>query len=151
MKSIKLRGRKPLETLVDDDVYEWAKTWRWYARDGYAVGAQHRGDLASARLHRLILGAGVDQEVDHINGDRLDNRRQNLRLCSRAENQRNKAKPKNNTSGYKGVRQERSGRWAARIYVGDRERYLGTYDSAQQAHAAYCQAAQELHGAFAHP
>jgi hypothetical protein len=91
-------------------------------------------------------------EVDHINGDRCDNRLSNLRLASFSENRRNARRSKLNTSGYKGVGLHKaSGRWHARIKHAKKYRSLGYFDSPEEAHAAYVTAAAELHGAFANP
>jgi len=101
-------------------------------------------------LHRLIVGAPVGEVVDHINGDTLDNRRSNLRVCSRAENLWNAGKRRHNTSGFKGVCfDKRDGRWYARIRAVGRVHDLGRYKTAEEAAMAYDAKAAELHGPFA--
>ncbi len=86
--------------------------------------------------------------VDHINGDKLDNRRANLRNCLRVQNTWNQGISRNNTSGYKGV--QRSGRrWVARIGIGNTRVHLGVFDSARDAATAYNQAAFKAWGRFA--
>lgn len=101
-------------------------------------------------LHRVVMDAPDDMEVDHINGDTLDNRRCNLRLATRAENSCNRRISRNNTSGYKGVSfDKKRGVWVAYITVARRRRHLGSFPAAELAHEAYCKAALELHGEFA--
>jgi hypothetical protein len=89
-------------------------------------------------------------KVDHINRNRLDNRKENLRPCTNAENCRNRGKPKNNTSGYKGVFWHcKNEKWIASIGYNNRSYYLGSYNTKEDAAKAYNQAAKLYHGEFA--
>jgi hypothetical protein len=83
-------------------------------------------------------------DLDHINGSRGDNRITNLRLASVAENAQNQAKPCNNTSGYIGVHPSK-GRFVALIGHNNEQLYLGTFDTAEEARAAYLEAKKRLH------
>lgn len=108
------------------------------------------GERAWLRLHRVILNAPEGMEVDHINGDGLDNRRRNLRLASRSENARNRGATAANTSGFKGVDYFKpTEKYRAYITVHGKRSYLGYFDTAEEAHAAYAEAARALHGEFA--
>ena len=103
-------------------------------------------------MHRLIMGvADPHVEIDHIDGDGLNNSRTNLRLCSHMENTRNQGLSKRNTSGFKGVSWNSDcKKWAAHISTGSgRNEYLGLFSSAEAAHEAYCAAALKYHGKFA--
>jgi hypothetical protein len=106
-------------------------------------------------LHRIAwyMHTGVDPidtELDHANGDKTDNRMCNLRQASRCDNNRNQPKRKHNTSGYKGVSwSKRNRKWVARIRFEWKQKHLGYFDEATDAHAAYEKAAKELHGIFA--
>lgn len=110
-------------------------------------------------LHRVILervlGRPLDskEQVDHVDCDGLNNRRNNLRLATPLQNARNASRRKDNKSGYKGVycRISPSGRerWTAHIRRDGKQKVIGTFDTAIDAYAAYCSAAQELYGEFA--
>jgi hypothetical protein len=95
-------------------------------------------------------GTWPEKFLDHIDGDRTNNRVENLRSASRTENNRNVSVQKNNTSGFKGVSfMRRDNVWVAQI-VADRKNYfLGRFPTPEEAYAAYCKAAKELHGEFA--
>jgi hypothetical protein len=106
------------------------------------------GKNRMVRMHRVLLDAPDNMEVDHIDGDGLNNRRSNLRLATHTDNMRNRRTQKNNQSGIKGVSRSRRS-WIAQIRVNGKNRYLGTFPTAESAHAAYAAAAKELHGKFA--
>lgn len=115
---------------------------------GYVVG-RPAGSKTSVTMHRWL--APDFAVVDHRNRDRQDNRRENLRECTQAENTRNTALSVNNTSGAKGVTPTASGAWRARIWVDRTEIHIGTYPTREAARQAYDAKATELHGAFASP
>jgi hypothetical protein len=107
------------------------------------------------RAHRLawlyVYGEalGEFEEIDHINGDRQDNRIGNLRRATKSQNMAN-MRGHSKLGLPKGVSiQAKSRRFMACIMVGRRKKYLGTFDTATEAHAAYRAAAQEHHGEFA--
>lgn len=101
--------------------------------------------------HRLawfyVHGEWPSGLVDHVNMDTGDNRIDNLRLASKSENARNSSKHKDNTTGFKGVARFRD-KFQAGIGVDGKRIYLGVFDTAEQAHAAYCQAAKKYHGDY---
>ena len=106
------------------------------------------------RAHRIAWlithGKWPNEHLDHINGDKRDNRLCNLREATNAENCRNSGIRRTNSSGYKGVyRQESYKKWRAQITVDYKIHYLGVFNTPEEAHAAYCKAAKELHGEFA--
>lgn len=131
MKKIKLTNGQ--YALVDDQDYEWLSQWSWHPSCGYA-GRNNGYGIKKTLMHRLILNAPDGVEVDHINRDRLDNQRANLRLASRSINQQNKGMQKNNTSGYKGVSWHKNcSRWVAYIQRDGKIQRLGTFKTIEEA------------------
>lgn len=98
-------------------------------------------------MHRAILGASLGEEVDHRDGDGLNNIRRNLRACTHGRNTQNQRRPVHNTSGFKGVSQK-GNRWRAYIKFNGVQHHLGTYDSAIHAAKVYDRSAQRLFGHF---
>lgn len=151
--------------LVDADVYAWASQYRWQAkrktgcRRVYVQRSTHiDGKRVCWTLHRLIMRPGPGQHVDHINGDALDNRRANMRLCSPRENAANVASSKAQKRGwFKGVFWNIRGRkWEAAIGGGEimangkrRRVYLGLFTDPAAAARAYDAAALRVFGEFA--
>ena len=104
-------------------------------------------------LHRVIwmyvYGEWPSRCIDHINGNRSDNRLINLRLATHAENSHNMKTHKDNTSGYKGVYfQKRRGKWAARIQINGKRKELGRFNTPEEASDAYKTASIKYHGNF---
>lgn len=88
--------------------------------------------------------------MDHENGCKVVNRLDNLRPATMSQNKANAPKPKNNTSGFKGVTKSKK-RWRAQITFQGKVYYLGNFKSKVEAHSAYLAKARELFGEFAHP
>ena len=120
-------------------------------RHGYIVIGVNGQVLGAHRLAWLwMTGEMPSGLVDHVNGNRQENRWDNLRLASQSDNLCNRGKQKNNTSGFKGVnRHSQSGKWEARITKNKVTKRLGLFDSAIDAANAYCRAASAVHGEFA--
>jgi hypothetical protein len=109
----------------------------------------YKPQLKRISLHRFITNCPAGMQVDHINLNTLDNRRENLRICTHKENSRNYPKPKNNTSGYKGVCWFKyKKRWKATIHVNKKTIHLGFFDTPEEAYKAYCEASKKYHGEF---
>lgn len=134
--------------LVDDEDYKRAMEHRWCKHgQGYAHGNVHGKDLL---MHRWLVDAPKGMDVDHSNMDKLDNRRSNLRVCTRSQNKANISLNVANTSGYKGVYWSNSNKgWMARIKRKQKTIYLGTFDDPADAGRAYDQAAKKYFGKFA--
>lgn len=140
-------------TLVDADDYDWLTQWKWWCDStGYASGIPEK--RRQMRLHRFILAAPRGLYVDHINRDKLDNRRSNLRVCTQQDNSRNS--PPRSTAGrsspYKGVsidRQYQIEKWQAVIHCNGKRVHLGHFNSEIAAALAYNEAARKIFGEFA--
>lgn len=138
--------------LVDDGDYEWLMQRKWqYLKIGYAACSDWgHGNRKMIYMHRLINNTPDGKLTDHINLDKLDNRRKNLRLCSRSENGMNRTSSRVNSSGYKGVYfVRRVSLWVASIKVSGTQHHLGYFHSSEDAARAYDKAAKEYHGTFA--
>ena len=124
--------------------------WR-YNHDGYAVRDYKKdGKKITERMHRFIMDAPSGQHIDHINHDRLDNRRTNLRFCTNQQNQRN-TRP-NKGRQFKGVYEHsKGGRWEAAINHDGTRYYLGLYDNPVHGALAYDIFARVLFKEFAAP
>lgn len=158
MKEIPLtRGKS---TIVDDEDYEHLTkhSWAWAPATGstvgtgYAVrkGSKRRGEPRTVQMHREILGITQNVQIDHINRNSLDNRKQNLRLATTQQNAFNRAKPTVPcTSKYKGVfMRKNDDRWTARIKFNDRHVELGRFMTEENAAAAYNFASRIFFGRY---
>src|SRR5947209_3379641 len=122
--------------LVDDEDFERVSRFKWYyCGAGYAQKRKTKNDALHALLHRFVMNV-VDQnvEVDHINCNKLDNRKENLRIVNHQQNHFNRPKMQNTSSRYKGVSWNKSkNKWSAKIMKDGRQNYLGRYDSEEDA------------------
>lgn len=139
--------------IVDDADYEWLNQWKWNAGDGkYAVRTDGFGG-PTIFMHRLILNPPDDMDTDHVNGNKLDNRRENLGACSRSQNVANVGLRSTNISGFKGVHLRTTHRgnrnWTANIGVNGKREHLGYFDNPTDAAVAYNNAATKYFGEFA--
>jgi hypothetical protein len=128
MKKINLSGRvgEGAYTTVDDDIYDKYSHLTWHWSNGYAV-RRDRVEDGWMRLHRVVAETPEGLHTDHLNGDRLDNRRSNLRVCTNKENSMNRK----NTRGY--TKDKSRDNWI----VTYRGKYYGRYSTEDEAKRAY--------------
>lgn len=139
--------------IVDASRFEELNVHKWYYHKGYAIrhGARTpEGFRRKLYMHRVVFGTPDGVDTDHKNGDRCDNRIENLRLCNHAQNQQNRGPQPGCRSGIKGVDFFKpTGKWRVRIKVDGKVQYLGHYFSKEEAAAVYAAAAKKWHGEFA--
>lgn len=153
-KTVEIPLTRGAVALVDaEDAAEVGK-FKWYLkihRDGHRyAGRTERADgrRTEIKLHRFILKAAKGDIIDHRDGDGLNNTRANLRLCTKAQNNYNTKTSKQSPFGLKGVNRYYKG-YRARIRINKKMVHLGIFQTAEEAHAAYCKAAEKLFGEFA--
>ena len=159
--------------LVDEEDWEKVSQYKWsvdatarknscggfYAKTGilhpdggwYDNPTSGRGRRRTTMfLHRFLMNPPPGYMVDHINHNGLDNRRENLRICTRVENGRNRLPSKKSASGYKGVvKTSRGCRWQAKINIDKKQTYIGSFATAEEAARAYDAKAIEVFGEYA--
>lgn len=136
MKVINLTRNK--FALVDDDSYAVLSKHKWsFHHNGYAVRGKPQ-----VSMHRVVMGAQKGRQLDHINGDKLDNRKENLRFCTTRQNQYN-------TTHLDGVHWRASRKaWIVRMNVKGKKKFIGYFKKYEQAVKARQEASKLYHGAF---
>lgn len=154
--------QQELKELVYYDMETGCFTWlksRGNTAAGSSAGHHFKGGYVRLSLYRkfymahrvawfYVTGSWPTGEIDHIDGDEANNAWGNLREATRSQNNCNKGPYKNNRLGLKGVHQVCSGRFVAKIYINGTRKNLGSFDTPEEAHAAYCAAAKELFGEY---
>ena len=137
--------------FVDDEDYAYLSQWEWSAsQNGQTFYAERWRGHGERKMHNVIMSPPWQLEVDHENGNGLDNQRHNLRMATRSQNMHNQGVRNDNTSGYKGVTwHKQHQKWMGRIRVDGRRLHLGLFDDVEEAARAYDSAAREHHGEFA--
>ena len=144
---------KGMFAIVDPDDVERLSAYTWHASRQHnefyaATRIPVNGKQRNLRMHRFIMNTPEGLCVDHINGNPLDNRKQNLRICTIGQNGMNRKIRKDNRSGYKGIYKVKN-KWRAEIVVNKKRYRLGLYSTPQAAASAYDRAARKYHGEFA--
>lgn len=122
--------------LVDADDYEYLSQWKWQYDGRYASRVPRVNGVTQKKLymHRAIIGENSHKDIDHLNRNKLDNRRSNLKPCTRQENTRNRDLISTNTSGVTGVTWvKRIDKWMAQIRLNGKNIFLGNYDDINSA------------------
>ena len=135
--------------IVDDRDFERLSRFRWNSSfHGYVTRSEYvDGHQFTAHMAHQILPPKEGFTIDHKNGDKLDNRKENLRYATSSQQACNRKRRRDNTTGFKGVERRKRG-FVARIVARGERFNLGTFDTAELAGAAYYDAATRLHGEF---
>jgi len=155
MKEIKLTQDKV--AIVDDADFNFLNRFKWCVCRGkgnYYYAYRHKkmenGRQLFVLMHKEILNPPSEMETDHRDGNTLNNRRKNIRICTRTENQRNRKPNRNSRSAFKGVCwYKQTNRWLSRIYLNGKAKHLGYFMTEEEAAFAYDMAAKKLFGEFA--
>ncbi len=142
--------------LVNDVDYKYLNQWKWCYNQGYVVRNSRKSKTKRTiiLMHRIIaerMSLNIKgKDIDHIDMNTLNNRRSNIRIATRSQNQSNRNKQQNNTSGYKGVGWKKQiNKWQAYIAINRHQFHLGYFTSKIQAAKAYNEAAIKYFGPFA--
>lgn len=136
-----VRLLKGEDCLIDDDNFELVSKYKWHKIKSYGYAMSN-----GIRMHRLIMDCPKGMEVDHINGNTLDNRKCNLRICSHADNQKNMKVRTDGVSKFKGVSWDKQMyKWRVRV----QNQFIGLFDNERHAAMAYDLNAKQLFGEFA--
>ena len=151
---------KGLVAIVDPEMVSILEQHNWFAKLDVRSGEHYAGRFPSRSLGprryihmaRVVLGMSIEDktvEPDHKNKNKLDNRRENLRESTRAENLRNRRLQRNSSTGFKGVYFDKRNNWYyARMKMNGKFIHLGCRRTAQEAYELRCEAARKLHGEF---
>lgn len=134
--------------IIDDNDFDLVSKYKWYFNKGYAASSS----MFSKKIymHRVVANPPVGFQVDHINGNKLDNRKENLRCCTVKQNTQNVRKHKDNTSGYKGVILHKpNNKYTVRIMENGKFAFFGYYSDPIEAAKVYDREAKRIFGEFA--
>lgn len=140
------------QAVIDDQAFDLVNRYRWCetSRGYVATSLWVDGKKPILFMHRLVMDSPAGMHVDHINHNKLDNRRSNLRTCTNMQNQWNSSKHIDNTSGHKGVSWSKSEKkWQVLIQHNKNRKHLGFFNDKELAAKAYNKAALRLFGNFA--
>lgn len=150
MKTIKLTNDN-LQVLIDDEDFEKVNALKWFLKKGRRTSYACSTVIPHIRMHRFILGTS-NGDIDHKDGNGLNNKKNNLRFVNHFENARNTAVYRNNKVGFRGVHfakdRPRIKPYRAMIQLNKRQKSLGYYDTAEKAAKAFDKAAKQYYGNF---
>lgn len=133
MKLIPLSKNKYAK--VDDEDYKWLIKRNWWYNGKYAVSVEYEGKKRiNVWMHREIMKTPKGLFTDHINMDRLDNRKENLRICTKSQNMHNRPAQSNNTSGHKNIYWDKArSKWTVEVKVQGKKYHIGRFNDIKEA------------------
>jgi hypothetical protein len=136
--------------MVDDEDYEFLSKFNWQV-DKYNTVQTHKTDkINNTLIHRLIMNPPNGVEIDHIDGNRLNNRKSNLRFATSSQNKINRGPRKDNTSGFKGVSlNKKLNKYGVRLMIDGKYKHLGLFNNKIEAAKVYNENALKYYGEFA--
>lgn len=143
MKQIKLTKGK--YALVDNEDYEWLNQWKWSVNSNNYPSRYEKKEFIT--MHRFIMKPPKGMQVDHKDGDRLNNQKFNLRICTPSQNCSYRKASTIAKSGYRGVTKHND-KWRARIEINGKKKHLGLFSTAKEASIVYKKAAKVYFGDF---
>jgi hypothetical protein len=142
--------KKCAECIIDATDVDLVKDTKWYATKNRDTDLYCTNNKVGP-IHRFIMNAPKDMVVDHINHDTLDNRKENLRVCTNQQNIMNCKTPKNNVSKCKGVYWAKDkNKWTVQVTINNKTKYIGRYDDYETAVSARLDAERQYYGEFAY-
>lgn len=142
-------AKRKLLVTVDDEDYALLEKLNWQVSKDNCVST-HSKVNNNRLIHRIIMNASADQEIDHIDGNRLNNQKSNLRFVTSSQNKMNRGARSDSKSGYKGVSwHKQRNRWTSRIMVDGKYKYLGLFTDIKEAIRAYNDCAIKHYGGYA--
>ena len=155
MKAIITHNRSGFKNgmvLVDDEDYDWLNKYSWYINDGYIVtNIKINNEQNKKYIHRLIIGEQNKFDIDHIDHNKFNNCKNNLRIVNKSQNAMNKKSQKNSSSIFKGVSWNKAlKKWKSDIKLNGKSYYLGYFAFEIDAAMAYNNKAKELFGEYAY-
>jgi len=154
--SKKIKLTKSKFALIDNSDYKLISKFKWHTHfDGYnyyaarnVSASKNNGTRTTISMHVSLLGKIKNKEIDHIDGNGLNNQRKNLRWATHSQNLRNREIQSNNKSGYKGVSLHSCGKWRAYCYLNKKQYHLGLFKNKKLADDAYKNFAQKHYKQF---
>lgn len=135
--------------MVDDEDFDYLNQFYWQV-DRYKTVQTHKNDTGERLIHRLIMKPPKGVEIDHIDGNRLNNQKSNLRFATSSQNKINRGARKDNKSGYKGVSWHKQNKnWTARLMINGKYQHLGSFKDISEAVQVYNQSALKHYGEYA--
>ena len=150
MKTLRM-ANTDLTALVDDEDWDLVRGESWRCLKNRRDGRAHKFYAQNGQgrlLHRIILMPDTGVLVDHIDGDGLNCQRHNMRLATRSQNAMNRGPQTGNPSGYKGVYPQKGGSWVAKYKLNQKSYVVGSFATAEAAHAALAPVRAAAFGAF---